>query len=173
MNELTYPAQWRTLRPRKLIALIQAAGVVGERVDGLGRALMDTLDGRTYETIAIRVMARRRCLYTWRGHCLIALAHPTDPRSKAEIAAIAAGTRALHGRDAAVVAAVDEVLDRREGLPALRRLGDDPLAFLFVTAFYDAVTALMEEDEPEPDAPVVPGLETPDSAVTNLDEGRL
>lgn len=173
MIDQTSPPEWRAMRPRRLLTRLSAAPGLVTPVDRLGRALLAALDGRTYETVALRVSARRDCPYTWRAHCLIARNHLTDPRTAEEIARIAAGPSALTGRDAAVAAAVDALLDRRTGTPTLRRLGRDEVPIVFATALYDAVTALMAEAEPEPDAVALTGLDTPLTAVRSLNRGSL
>jgi hypothetical protein len=165
MNDADFPTSWRELRPRQLLARLAVEPVIGAAFEALGRTLVDELDGRTLETIALRVSARRDCHYVWRGHCVIALNHPTQPLTVDEIARIAEGPSALTGADQVLVRAVDELLG--EGLGALSKatLGSRALPISIATFFYNAVAVLMSDAAPEPDARPVRGLETPLIAV--------
>lgn len=164
MNNLTLPGQWRGLRPHRLLARLDEEPRTGSALHALGRALLGTLDGRSAETIALRVSAARDCRYVWQGHSQIATRHPTDPRSVEEIARIAAGAEALEGADADLVRAIDALL-ARDGTA-----GRPPLEVVVATFFYDLLTVLLHDAEPEADVRPLPGLETPAAARRWLNE---
>jgi hypothetical protein len=145
-----FPARWGGLRPRRLLALLACEPVIGPALLALGRALSDVLEPRTLETVALRVSARRDCHYVWRGHCAIAV----DLLGAEEIARIA------HGTDAALVRAVDEILDGRSS-------SHDPQVRI-ATGFYDVLCGLLRDTEPEDDALPVAGLETPADAARSI-----
>jgi alkylhydroperoxidase family enzyme len=170
-SERALPAQWRGMRPARLLVRLDEEPRIGAAAHGFGRALLDTLDGRTAETVALRVGAVHECAYVWRGHCRIALAHPTAALTREDVARIAAGPEALHGVDRWVVTAIDALLDRgrqsRDNGVAVSQIAP---SLVFATAFYDAVAALMDGAEPEPDALPIAGLETPAAAVRWLHE---
>lgn len=155
------PERWGDdIRPWRLLELLASEPAIGPAFNALGRVLVDTIDHRMLETIALRVSARRGNEYAWRGHV-----HLSTTRlrvlTREEVAGIAEGPAALTGADAALVRAVDEVLDG--GLaPASRAvLGAVALRVTIAAGFYDAVATLMKDAEPEDDIPAVPGLETP------------
>jgi|GEM_PF-3253287 AhpD family alkylhydroperoxidase len=164
MSEPRFPAQWRGLRPHKLLKRLELEPTLGEAFERLGRALVDELPPRMLETIALRVSARRDCRYIWAGHVAIAFNHPEHPLSIAEIARIAYGSSALRGSDALLVRAVDELLDQSLSRSAQAALGTRAPRVTLATGFYDTIAALMHDVEPERDVPVIPGLETPSLA---------
>ena len=151
-----FPARWGELRPRRLLALLASESVIGPALLALGRALSDVLEPRTLETIALRVSARRDCHYIWRGHCAIAF----DLLGAEGIARIAHGADALSGAHAALVRAVDEILDGRSS--------SHDLQVTIATGFYDVLCGLLGDTEPEDDALPVGGLETPADAAHSI-----
>ena len=156
MNDADFPTSWRELRPRQLFARLAVEPVIGAAFEALGRTLVDELDGRTLETIALRVSARRDCHYVWRGHCAIAF----DLLGAEGIARIAHGADALSGAHAALVRAVDEILDGRSS--------SHDLQVTIATGFYDVLCGLLGDTEPEDDALPVGGLETPADAAHSI-----
>jgi alkylhydroperoxidase family enzyme len=167
-SKLPDPAGWQH-RPQRLYEILAADPPVGDAFDVYGRSLNQLLPPRMLELIALRIATLRDCDYMWRGHVLIALNHPVDPLTEAEIAAVAAGPDALSGDDARIVRAIDEVAIHRSGRRHVAALGDDALGVVLATFFYEAVTALLHHVEPEEQALPVPGLETPAIAARRLD----
>src|SRR3954468_17314061 len=92
--------EWNGLLPRTLFARLERRPVIGAGVRALGDGLRASMDHRTLELIALRVSARRDCLYVWRGHCRIAHLHIDETLTLTDIARVAAGPHALTGRDA-------------------------------------------------------------------------
>jgi alkylhydroperoxidase family enzyme len=151
---------FRGLRPHTFLARLAEESVIGPAFERFGRALVDELDGRTLELVALRVAARRDCLYVWRAHSYIGLEH----LSEQEIARVAYDPSVLRGTDALVVRAVDELLNQSLSRSARAALGSRALRVTLAAGFYDTVATLMADVEPERDVPVVPGLETPSIA---------
>jgi alkylhydroperoxidase family enzyme len=155
--------QWNGLVPEALFRRLSAEPVVGDSLCALGDALLSTADGRMLEFVALRSSAVRDCLYMWRGHCQIALRRLDEPITAEEIARIAAGPAAFTGADAAVVQAIDELLD--DGClsaPTRSALGDRALILTIATLFYETIAIVMHDAEPE--AEPLDGLETPAAA---------
>lgn len=152
--------EWGGRRPYKLFAALQAQPVLGDALYAQGAVLMDEMDHRTHELVALRVGAVRECAYVWAGHVRIAndLGLTRD-----EIARIAVGPSVFSGRDAAVLWAVDHVLANRRMDPATQRmLGEDGVLSVRIAAkFYETVASIMKDAEPEPDVMPVGGVETP------------
>jgi AhpD family alkylhydroperoxidase len=164
------PAGWQH-RPQRLYEILAADPPLGEAFDAYGRTLNQLLPPRMLELVALRVAALRDCHYMWRGHVQIARGHPVDALADDEIAGVAAGPNALGDADARLVRAIDEVATRRESRGQLEALGArDALRVLLATSFYEAVTALLRDVEPEPQATPVPGLETPSIAARRVDQ---
>ncbi|MBJ7330454.1 MAG: carboxymuconolactone decarboxylase family protein [Solirubrobacteraceae bacterium] len=150
--------EWNGLVPRQLYDRLNAEPVVGRPIDHLGKVLLDAVDGRTSELVALRVAALRGCLYVWAGHCQIALRRPDGRLTKDEIARVAAGPAMFDGADAAVVAAADAILahaSTRIAEPAAM----SPVTMATLVLFYDLICTIMADAEP--DAAPVRGLETP------------
>src|SRR5690242_4961725 len=103
--------EWGRLVPVQLLALVGECPECLPGFRGLGDGLRRSMDSRTLEQIALRVSAQRDCLYIWRGHARIAHLSLDPAWSREDIARVATGAAALAGRDAQVVAAVDEVLE--------------------------------------------------------------
>lgn len=168
MPHLPDPAGWQH-RPQRLYDILGADPALGEPFDVYGKTLNQVLPPRMLELVALRLAALRDCHYMWRGHVQIALHHPVDPLTEDEIAGVAAGPHALAEPDARFVRAIDELAARRPTRHALQALGDDALRVLLATFFYEAVTALLHDVEPEPQATPVAGLQTPSIAARRLD----
>ena len=168
MTGADVPERWRAMRPVQLFDRLAAAPDVGAAMHRLGGALLGALDGRDAERIALRVSAVRDCPYVWRGHCRIATLQLDEPLSAEEVARIAHGPGALEGHAALIVGAVDELLAGRH--PAALAELEPPVALAVVVAthFYAAVTVLMRDAPPEPDALPLPNLRTPAEAVAWL-----
>lgn len=153
---------WHEQSPDGFFAALESQPIVGDALCALGDGIRTAIDVRTRELVALRVGAVRGCHYVWRGHCHIAL-HLGLTRH--DIARVAVGPQALDGRDRAVLRAVDDALaDQRVDAQTRGLLGDDALAVTITTGFYDIVTRIMGDAEPEPDAMPIAGLETPDRA---------
>jgi AhpD family alkylhydroperoxidase len=157
MTDTVHHQHWNGTIPKALLARLGEKPAVRDAVLGLGAALRGSLGSRTVELVALRTSAERNCLYTWRGHCQIALGRTLDKR---EIAAIAFGPVAFDGYDRAILEAVDEVLaDRQLSTATLAKVGDRELLLLLTTMFYDVLAAVMRDAEP--DELSVADLETP------------
>lgn len=151
--------EWDGRRPYKLFAALQAQPVIGDALLAQGAVLMDEVDHRTRELIALRVSTVRNCVYVWSGHARLALELAL---TRTEIARVTVGPTVFAGSDAAVLWAVDHVLTNRPIDPDTQReLGEGGvLSVRITTKFYETVASIMHGAEPEPDvAPV--GLETP------------
>ena len=151
--------EWGGRRPYKLFAALQAQPVIGDALVAQGAVLMDEVEHRTRELIALRVSVVRNCVYVWSGHAR--LAHDLA-LTRTEIARVTIGPTVFSGHDAAVLWAVDHVLANRPIDPATQReLGDaGVLSVRITTKFYETVASIMHDAEPEPGiAPT--GLETP------------
>jgi AhpD family alkylhydroperoxidase len=157
MKDTVHNQHWNGETPGALLARLGAKPAVRDAVLALGAALRGSLDSRTLEFIALRTSAERDCLYTWRGHCHIALGRTLTKR---EIAAVASGAAAFEGRDRTILEAVDEILaDRRLTAATLAEVGDLELLLLLTTMFYDTLAAIMRDGEP--DSLSIADLETP------------
>ena len=152
--------QWGGLVPTALFARLEAEPQVGNPLSALGDALLETVDGRMLEFVALRSSAVRGCLYMWRGHCRIARQRRPRPIRDDEIARIAAGPGAFESADAAVLEAIDELLvDRRLSAGAREAIGDGGLILTVAVLFYETVAIIMRDVPPEADP--IEGLETP------------
>jgi alkylhydroperoxidase family enzyme len=151
--------QWSGLVPEALFGRLEAEPIVGDALCELGDALLKNASGRMLEFVALRTSVARDCLYMWRGHCRIALKRPDDPLSPDEIARIAA----FAGSDAAVLAAIDELLSAgRLSARTRSAVGDRELILTIASLFYDTIAIIMRDAEPDEEA--VAGLETPAAA---------
>jgi AhpD family alkylhydroperoxidase len=163
--EATYKPQWKGLRPIALFERLTLRPRIGNALCALGDAVIDELDRRACELIALRVSAVRDCAYVWLGHCQIAL---HAGLTVDEITRVAVGPAVFDGRDAAILRAVDDVLgDRRVDAESRCILGDDALSVEVAAGFYGSVVRILEGAEPEPDVAPIPGLETPRRARAN------
>jgi len=155
--------EWDGRRPRRLFAALEAQPAIGDALCAHGAVLMDEVDHRTRELVALRVSAVRECEYVWAGHVQIAQKFALTP---GEIARVAGGPTAFSGRDAAVLWATDHVLARRRIDPVTQRmLGEDGVLSVRISAmFYDTVASIMQDADPEPGAEPVEGLATPAEA---------
>jgi AhpD family alkylhydroperoxidase len=158
--------KWHGLIPRKLLALLDQEPELKDAFLAFGKALTTRLDTRACETVALAVSDARGCRYVWPAHVLIALGNGL---SREDIARIAAGAGACDGRDAAVLRGVEAVLDHRPlDASTQRELGGDALAVTLAIGFYELVTVLTHDFEPEPDVVPFHGLESPARARTLL-----
>lgn len=163
--------EWSGLVPEQLFTRLSGEPVIGDAVCELGDALLTSIDGRMLELIALRVSAARSCLYVWSGHCAIALRRPDGALTPDEIACVAVGPSALSGSDAALVQGVDDLLSHGQlGARTREAIGGNALALGIATCFYDMVTMIMSGAPP--DAPPIPGLETPSRAVATRASSR-
>lgn len=155
--------EWDGRTPQRLFDALKAQPVIGDALCAHGAVLMDEVDHRTRELVALRVSAVRECAYVWSGHVLIAQKLALTPR---EIQRVAIGPMAYTGRDAAVLWAADHVLARRPIDPVTERvLGKaDVLSICVSTMFYDTVASIMRDADPEPGPGPVEGLATPAEA---------
>jgi AhpD family alkylhydroperoxidase len=155
--------EWNGCRPYKLFQALRAQPAIGDALCAQGAVLMDEVDHRTRELVALRVSAVRNCDYVWAGHARFAkeLALTCD-----EIARVAVGPTVFSGRDSAVLWAVDHVLaNRRIDAETQRLLGEDVVLSIRIAAkFYETVASIMYDAEPEPDVEPISGLETPAQA---------
>jgi 3-deoxy-7-phosphoheptulonate synthase len=153
---------WDGMLPGEFFARLGRRPITAAGIVAALDALRESMDDRTLELVALRVSARRDCHYVWRGHVRIAHLNIDAPLSQVEIARIAAGPDALSGRDAAVLRAVDELLDAQRMSDASRRaLGDSAVDVLAATYCYELACALMADAAPELDARAIDGLGTP------------
>jgi alkylhydroperoxidase family enzyme len=160
---------WNGEIPVALLRRLGEVPAVGTAMLDLGAALRRSASGRTLESVALRVSARRNCLYTWSGHCRIALGRTEAPLNRDEIARIAFGPAAFDGPDRLVLEAVDELLaDRRLTKRTRRAIGDRELILAIATSFYDTLATIMRGVEP--DALAITGLETPCVAAHSVGE---
>jgi AhpD family alkylhydroperoxidase len=151
--------QWKGLRPRELFERLKPRPHIGNALCALGDAVLDELDRRACELVALRVSAVRDSAYVWRGHCQIAR---DAGLTVDEIARVAVGPAAFDGRDAAILRVVDDVLGNRcVDAESRSILCDDALSVEIATGFYGSVARIVEGAEPEPDVAPIPGLETP------------
>lgn len=151
-------------RPEKLLAALRASPAIQAALLPLGATLMDTMEPRTRELVALRVSALRDSAYLWSGHVPIAMhLGALDPD---EIARVAVGSAAFEERDAAVLLTVEHVLANRAVDALARRLLSEPdiLAITVATGFYATIASVMQGAEPEPDLPEIAGIETPAEA---------
>lgn len=153
--------EWNGRRPTKLLAECNKRPIIGDRLLALGAALMDAMDHRTRELVALRVSAVRNNEYVWNGHVVLGLQLGALDRD--EVARVAVGPTVFSGRDAYVLWAVDHVLANRPLDPATGSALDarDLLAIKIATGFYATVAGVMRGFEPEPDVPGVTGIESP------------
>lgn len=155
--------EWGDRRPYKLLERLRAQPAVGDAIVGLGAVLMDEVDHRTRELVALRVSAVRNSIYVWSAHSVLAheLALTCD-----EIARVAVGPTVFGGHDAAVLWAVDHVLANRPVDSATRReLGEAVvLSVTAATKLYELVGSIMQGAEPEACVVPIPGIATPAEA---------
>ena len=156
--------EWNGRRPEHLFAALSARHVIGDPLLALGAALMDAIDHRTRELIALRVSAVRNNQYVWSGHVMLGVSLGALDRE--EVARVAAGPTVFSGRDAAVLWAVDHVLANRPIDDGTRSaLGDSDLLDIKVaTGYYATVAGVMQGAEPEPNVPRLGGIESPVAA---------
>jgi len=149
-------------RSAKFLDALQAEPEIADRFRGLIETLPDAMPPRTHELVALRVSAVLENSYIWTGRCHHAVANVLTHR---EIAGIATGPAALTGLDAAVLQAVDELLETGLLSRATRAaLGDDALGVMIATGTYRTVASIMHTADPEHAVPVVVGLESPTRA---------
>jgi AhpD family alkylhydroperoxidase len=155
--------EWDGRRPYKFFEELQAQPVIGDALCAQGAVLMDEIDHRMRELIALRVSAVRNCEYVWAGHARLAR---DLALTREEIARVAVGPTVFNGRDSAVLWAVDHVLANRRIDPVTQRmLGEQGvLAVRIAAKFYDTVASIMQYAEREPDVEPVAGVETPAQA---------
>src|SRR3954452_14615034 len=125
--------------PHELLRRLGVEPTLKVAFDDLGRALVGELDMWMLETIALRVATRRECQYIWAAHAVIATTHASSPFSREHVARIATGHAVLTGRDALLVRAVDELLDRGLSGSAAAELASRALRVTLATHFYDTV----------------------------------
>jgi hypothetical protein len=158
----TDPQEWRGKRPQRFLDELAPEPIIGAAFLGNCDAVRVAMEARTLELLALRVSAELECLYSWRGHCRIALDRIL---SYAEIAGVASGPTAFSGHDADVLWAVDAILDHGYLTSSARSaLGDAALSITIATGTYRTVAGLMYDIQPEPDLSEIVGLETPGRA---------
>jgi alkylhydroperoxidase family enzyme len=150
-------------RPAALLERLQAVPRLLESLSAFGASVMDELDQRALELVALRVGAARDSAYLWSAHAAIAQSLGLTPD---EISRVALGPTVFRGHDAAVLWAVDHVLaDRPIDRVTKLTLGEhDVVSVLIATQFYETVAHLVRGVGPEPGTPVIPGVETPADA---------
>jgi alkylhydroperoxidase family enzyme len=154
--------EWKGQRPEELLRYLAIHPVVGDALLTFGDTLLDDMNPRTRELVALRVSAVLENAYIWHGHCHVARNNVLSLR---EIAGVAIGPSALVGRDAAVLRAVDELLsDARLGRVAYFALRPEALQVMLATGFYRIVATIMHGVDPEPGVAPILGLETPAQA---------
>lgn len=153
--------EWKGLSAAALFDALEAEPVVGDALCGVGDALRERMAGRTLHLVALRVAVARNSLYTWRGHCHIALGLGDAGLSEDEIARTAVRAHGLEGADSRVLDVVDELLRTGAVRPQTRAaLSEaDALSVIVATLFYATITVVLQGAEPE--APATRGLETP------------
>lgn len=163
---------WNGLHADALFDALAAEPVVGDALCGVGDALRERMAPRALQMASLRVAAARNCVYTWRGHCFIVLDRANPVLLPEEIARVAAPRHGFTGADGALLSAVDGLLRRGHVAPPVRAAlgGAGTVNAIAATQFYGAVTANLVGAPPE--APPIPGLETPELAARRAGLGR-
>jgi alkylhydroperoxidase family enzyme len=150
-------------RPYKLFEKLRPQPAIGDALVALGAVLIDELDHRTRELVALRVSAVRNSVYVWSAHWVLAheLALTCD-----EIARVTVGPTVFGGHDAAVLWAVDHVLANRPIDSAAQcELGEAVVrGVTAATKFYETVASIMQGAEPEDCVVPIAGIATPAEA---------
>lgn len=159
--------EWHGESPQGLFERLAPEPVLAGAFLDLGDAFYAQLPGRVLDIVSLRVAVNRQSLYTWRGHAWISLRRGREGLSIDDVRRVAAGETHLTGDDRVLVQAVDDLLLlNRVGHATRAALGDRELAVELAVGFYDMITRLVRGLEPE--APPVPGLETPSLAVSGM-----
>jgi AhpD family alkylhydroperoxidase len=155
--------EWDGRRPHKLFHALQSQPAIADALLAQGAVLMDEVQPRTRELVALRVGAVRNCRYVWAAHTQLAA---EVGLTRGDIARVAISPTVFAGRDAAVLWCTDHVLANRPIDDATQRmLGEDGVLLVRLTAkFYDTIANVMADATPEPEVTAVSGLETPADA---------
>lgn len=156
--------EWQGRRPERLLRVAEQHPLLGDPILAEGQIVMDALNHRARELVALRVAAVRESEYIWSGHVYIALG--LGALSREDIVRTAVGPTASSGGDADILRLVDCVLAAKPIAPTTHAaLGEDTRKWLIrAVRFFDAVTFLMRGIPGEPELEPVAGLDTPAEA---------
>ena len=155
--------EWRGYAPLALLENLKREPAIGDALCQLGDELRPAIEPRTLAMVVLRVACVMSCEYLW---AQAYLAHENNVLSYAEIVALAGGPDESSADDAAVLAAVDELLaDGRLTDSSSTRLGARALGVKIAVGTYQTFAYVAQDLAPEPGVPVLAGIESPAKAL--------